>query len=164
MAIFGTLPSVQKLLSHDSRFHAVFAYLQKLQTKDSDEALRLHATDIGTCVKIELEEEGAFALEQVYMSKERHETFFESHRRYIDVQYIYEGEEIMEVAPIGSLPLNNPYTPEHDYASYTDTGVTSILRIREGELALFFPDDVHMPCLKVNESALVRKSVIKVPV
>ncbi len=118
---------------------------------------------LGVTERIELEG-GAFALEQVYQPKARPEGFFESHRKYIDVQVIVAGEELMEVEDIARLVVSEPYNPERDFIKYADTAVASVLRMRAGDAAIFFPADGHMPSLRWRGDGLVRKSVVKVPV
>ena len=44
---------------------------------------------------------GVFALEQVYETKPRAEGFFESHRKYIDVQFVFEGDQLRVNAECG---------------------------------------------------------------
>ena len=108
---------------------------------------------------------GVFAIEQVYPTKARAEGFFESHQRYIDVQVIVEGEELMEVIDIGRISPREPWDAARDLAIYQDAPHASKLHLLPNEAAIFFPSDVHMPSLRVTSApALVRKSVIKVPV
>jgi biofilm protein TabA len=40
----------------------------------------------------------------------------------------------------------------------------SVLRMRAGDVAIFFPADGHMPSLHWRDGGLVRKTVVKVPV
>lgn len=58
--------------------------------------------------------------------------------------------------PLSALFLN--LTPTRDVPE------ASLLRLRAGEAAVYFPVDAHMPCLLVDKPAIVRKTVVKVPV
>ena len=108
---------------------------------------------------------GAFAVEQVYLTRTRPEGFFESHRRYIDVQVMVGGAEVMEVADISRLTVTQDYDPERDYMKYADPGDASALRLQPGDVAVFFPSDGHMTCLQVaGRASRVHKTVVKVPV
>lgn len=125
---------------------------------------RIRAIARGDAQKIELSG-GAFAIEQVYETKVRAEGFFESHRKYIDVQVIVEGEELMEVIDVSGIAVNQPYQEERDLITYRDTTNASHLRLVAGQATVFFPVDVHMPTLRLGSSAvLVRKTVVKIPV
>jgi YhcH/YjgK/YiaL family protein len=164
MAIFGPFPTVRDQLATDARFRAAFDYVASILRANSAERRRLGGMTEGASEKHELAG-GAFAIDQVYRTRGRPDCFFESHRRYIDVQVVVEGAEVMEVADIAGLTVGQEYDPERDFIKYTDCIGASGLRLRAGDLAVFFPSDGHMPCLQPDGRAgLVRKTVVKVPV
>jgi YhcH/YjgK/YiaL family protein len=106
-----------------------------------------------------------FVSEECYRSKARADGFFESHRKFIDVQIVFEGVELMEVAELATMTTRQAYNPERDLITYEDNPDASWLRVFPGQAAVFFPTDVHMPQLAVREAGgVVRKCVIKVPV
>jgi len=80
------------------------------------------------------------------------------------VQLIVEGEELMEVDDISRLAVSEPFNPDRDFIKYRDTAVASVLKMRTGDAAVFFPEDGHMPSLQWKVAGLVRKAVVKVPV
>lgn len=163
MAIFGTLATAQAQTSSTGQFAACFAYLDELFRDNSASATRLRSISVGETQRIELAG-GAFALEQVYQSKAREKVFFESHRKYIDVQVVFEGEEWIEVMDLHHGTAQQPYDPKRDLLVYGDAS-GSRLRMRTGDAAVFFPADVHMPGLCGSSGpALIRKTVIKIPV
>jgi biofilm protein TabA len=139
-------------------------YIDDLMRNESAARARLQGIAPGAAEKIDLGS-GIFAVEQVYRTKPRAESFFESHRKYIDVQVIVEGEELMEVIDASRITVRDPYVPERDLITYLDGADASGLRLRAGEAAIFFPVDVHMPSMQLRGAAtLVRKTVVKVPV
>jgi YhcH/YjgK/YiaL family protein len=162
MALFGSIATVKAQLA-PAGFAAAFAYLEELFTPGSAAATRLMAIPAGETRRVDLAD-GAFALEQVYLSKRREDGFFESHRNYIDVQAIFTGDEAMEVVDRARAEVKQAYQPERDLVVYEDAPGVTLLRLRAGEVAVFFPADVHMPSLSPGAAGLVRKSVIKVPV
>lgn len=162
MAIFGNIEVLKKQIK-DTKFLTAFDYLTKVLDESSKENKRLNAYDLDVFEKIELDENN-FALEQTYFSKEREKCFFESHRQNIDVQFILEGEEIIEVADNHSLTIDVPYRESMDLIKYHDTKQSSQLLLRKGDVAIFFPNDAHMPCIKVNEPVNIIKTVVKVKV
>lgn len=87
-----------------------------------------------------------------------------NHKKYIDVQFILEGEEIIEVDNIQNLNINFEYDENIDLIKYNDSNFSSSIKLRKGDVAIFFPDDAHMPCIKINEPKKVIKTVIKVTV
>jgi YhcH/YjgK/YiaL family protein len=163
MAIFGPFPAVKNQIAADPRFSAALAYVTEALHAGSTAHRRIAQVATGTTGRIDLSG-GSFALEQTYVPKPRPEGFFESHRKYIDVQVIVEGEELMEVEDVGRLAISTAYNPERDLIKYADTGVASVLRMRAGDVAVFLPEDGHMPSLHWRGTGLVRKTVVKVPV
>lgn len=160
MAIFGNIETVKEQINN-SKFQKAFFYIEKLQDKTSSEYNSLKNIELDNCNKIILDE-NCFVLEQSYISKNKEDCFFESHKKYIDIQYIFEGEEIMEVENIDNLLVTTPYKEDLDFAKYAQSEDSSSLKIRENELAIFYPQDAHMPCIKINENKKVIKAVFKI--
>ncbi len=164
MAIFGPLSTVRHQLAGEARFAPAFSYAADLLDSKSAAYGRLKQMAAGGNERIELTG-GAFVMEQIYRAKPRSEVFFESHRKYIDVQVIVEGAERMEVEDISRLTVSQPYLEERDLIKYADTAAASHLAMPAGNVAIFFPVDGHMSTLQpAIGPVLVRKAVVKVPV
>lgn len=163
MALFGSLKEIKKQAPAYPGFSEAFKYLELVSQANTSEHARLmgHSTD--AFVKIPLNE-SIFALEQVYQSKERERCFFESHRQYIDIQFILNGEERIDIASIEMLSIDKNYDEEKDFIKYHDQKSLSSVLLTKGDVAIFFPEDAHMPCLKNSSETLVYKTVVKVPV
>lgn len=95
-------------------------------------------------------------------SKEFDKSAWESHRKYIDLQYVIKGEEKIGVAPIETATVIKPYSESADGANYTAEGQYYIAK--PGTFFLFFPSDVHRPNIKVDGYDVVKKLVIKIRV
>lgn len=163
MAFFGTLASAFEQLD-PQRFAAALDYLEKAADPSTPEHRQLFACPLDQVEKIVLDDEN-FVLAQAYMTRSRDQGFFESHRKYIDVQCVLEGEEIMEVEPTQRLAVTQPYNDDKDVIKYADTSRASTLLLKKGDLAVFYPEDAHMPCLTAGENPCkVVKAVIKVAV
>lgn len=163
MAIFGTIETVKAQINNPS-FEKAFLYIDKLQDKNSDECKSLSNIGLDDCNKIVLDEH-CFVLEQAYISKNKEDCFFESHKKYIDIQYMVKGNEIMDVTHIDNLEIIKNYDEKTDFIKYENKcdDISSLL-IGENELAIFYPTDAHQPCIKVDDSKLIYKAVIKIPV
>jgi biofilm protein TabA len=87
---------------------------------------------------------------------------FEAHRRFIDIQYIASGEEIMYYAELEQLTPGE-YHADKDYMDLDGAGLA--LTVRAGDFVIFFPQDAHLSsrCTGAGPRP-VRKVVIKVPV
>ena len=102
-----------------------------------------------------------YAMQQQYLTKPRQQGVWEAHRKYIDIQYILEGEELINFAWLNDLKLGE-YLEHSDHQKADGEG--SPLFLKAGEFAVFFPQDVHMPGLAVNKSVEVKKIVCKLAV
>jgi YhcH/YjgK/YiaL family protein len=101
-----------------------------------------------------------FALVQRYDTKPRALGKWEAHRRYIDIQYMADGAELMGCAPLAHMKVTEPYNTDKDIAFFAGQGRFAI--VPAGVFAIFFPHDVHMPSLAVGAPTPVQKVVIKV--
>ena len=164
MALFGSHSVVAAQLARVSSFASALAYLKNFYVKGSAEHERLAAMNEGDIVRHEIGG-GVFGIEQVYRTRFRSEAKYESHRAFIDVQAVIEGEEGIDVTDIDRLSVTEPYNAEKDLIFYAPFEFGSWLRLAAGDIAVFFPPDGHMPCLHPGrEPVLVRKVVVKVPV
>jgi YhcH/YjgK/YiaL family protein len=110
--------------------------------------------------KYEIDGENIFALISEYKTKAESEGKLEAHRKYLDVQYVIEGEELMGYAPLGDQIILEPYKEENDIVFFT--GEKSFTKVSTGMFAIFFPEDVHMPGINTGKISDVKKIVIKV--
>lgn len=163
MALFGTLATVRAQLAPSPAFALALDYVARCLQPGSPEATRIAAVPAGETVRIELGA-GIFALEQAYLSKPASEGRWEAHERHIDVQVIVSGRELMGVTGVENLVLAEDLREARDLLFFEPREDASTLRVLAGELAVFFPADGHKPSLADGDPALVRKTVVKVPV
>lgn len=102
------------------------------------------------------------AIVQDYDTKPYADGFLEIHQRYIDIQFLVSGEELIGYAPFTSQPVRTPYNAEKDIAFLQ--GASDPVRLTPGFFAVFFPQDAHMPGRTAGASVRVRKVVVKVAV
>ncbi|WP_086592361.1 YhcH/YjgK/YiaL family protein [Hymenobacter crusticola] len=96
-------------------------------------------------------------------SKEFDKTQWESHKKYIDLQYIVRGKEKMGVEALPKLTVTDPYNDTKDVAHYS--GSTGKYYVAEpGTFYLFFPENGHRPSIKVEGYDVVKKVVFKIRV
>jgi YhcH/YjgK/YiaL family protein len=90
----------------------------------------------------------------------------ESHRRFIDIQLVLAGPEIMEWAPLAGLTITEAYDATRDIAFHADPAAgTARLLVHPGQFAVFWPDDAHKPCCDPGSvSVQYRKIIFKVAV
>ncbi|TZF82547.1 DUF386 domain-containing protein [Pedobacter sp. BS3] len=87
-------------------------------------------------------------------------TGWESHRKFIDLQYIVRGKEGIIAADTAKLTVTDPYNEKKDVAHYAGDGKKYIAE--PGTFYLFFPADAHRPVIHVDGYDVVKKVVIKI--
>lgn len=115
----------------------------------------------------EIDGDNVFALVQRYRTKSPTDAFWEAHRLHIDVQCVIEGAEMMGCLPLNQSRVVRAYDSARDFTQLEPLPSKSpaFLSVRAGMFAIFFPHDVHMPGLSVDESPSdVKKIVVKVRV
>ena len=107
--------------------------------------------------------DGMYANMDEYQPKDHENTCFEAHRKYIDIQSIVFGNELIGLTGLNNMTTTEPFDESKDIEFGTATTGT-VLRAAPGRFFLFFPNDAHRPCMKDgNDDTKVRKIVVKVP-
>jgi YhcH/YjgK/YiaL family protein len=130
-------------------FPAAFAWLERFDPGMAD----------GRC---DIEADRLFALVQSYTTAPAATKRFEAHRRYIDIQVVSAGEEIIAWAPVETLAADGAFDPERDIGFHADPPASTPLLLRPGCFAILFPNDAHKPGCALLAPAPVRKIVLKV--
>ncbi|WP_167619351.1 YhcH/YjgK/YiaL family protein [Maribellus sediminis] len=133
---------------YPDRWNSVFKFL-----KETD----LRSLEIG---RIDLNE-NVYAAVSEYETKNHPDALFESHREYVDLQYVISGEELIGLTNDQSIPVSVPYSEEKDITFYSYDG-GKLMPADPTRYFIFFPDDIHRPCLKVGDQKMVRKIVLKI--
>lgn len=104
-----------------------------------------------------------FALEQKYITKSRNNCFYESHKKYIDLQLILSGSEVIEVCNKENLSFLK-YDEEKDFMFYElPEEKYSNIKLYPEDILILFPEDAHLGCKKNEVNQIITKTVIKLP-
>lgn len=97
-----------------------------------------------------------------YITKNPEDAVYESHRKYVDIQYVIAGKELIGLAgPRDIQEVTKPYDEMTDIEFMTVKNSTELQATPE-KFFIFFPEDLHRPGVKAGENTPVRKIVIKV--
>lgn len=110
--------------------------------------------------KYEIDGTDLFAIVSSYPTKPKEEVKWECHEKYIDIQYIAEGVELIGYAPLASMESVTPYNDVKDVAFLKGEG--NYVVVPQGYFAVFYPHDAHGPNLAVDQSVKVKKVVVKI--
>lgn len=112
--------------------------------------------------KYEIEGEFIFASVQTYETKT--DANYESHRKYIDIQYMINGAEKIGVTDINNCISNIPYDKEKDLEFYNINCEEEFLELSKGVFLILYPHDAHKPSISITEKSKVKKVVVKVAI
>lgn len=114
--------------------------------------------------RYEIKGNDIYAMVQSYMTDAAENKKLESHRCYIDMQYIVSGTEVMGWLHTNGLKIMTPYSEENDVIFYHNSKYMSQLVLTEGMFAVFYPDDAHRPGCFLDKPEPARKIVVKVKI
>lgn len=98
-----------------------------------------------------------------FISKQENVCLFEAHKRYIDLHYIVNGEEIISTANTSSLIQTTSYELEKDIAFYDGISDGKYL-LKPGSFMVCWPNDAHKVGMMNNKPSEVQKIVFKIKV
>jgi len=134
--------------AHPDRWQTAFKFLSELDVNN----LPMGRTDLSEDVYVNVSE---------YATKEPTQCSSESHKQYIDVQYIVKGQEFMGITRATDLAVIKDYDAIADYMLY-DFHPTQFRLANPDVYFIFFPSDIHCPCVQVNPMENVTKVVLKI--
>lgn len=143
-------------LSDSSRYYGFSPEL-----KEALRWIEAHFHDAFVPGSVEVGESGIFVNSQEPAMLPREKVCLEAHKKYIDIHVPLKGEEIMGWAPVEGLHnVIKSYDAEADFELFGDAA-HSIVHVRVGEIAVFFPEDAHAPNIGIGNH---KKFCVKVPV
>jgi len=111
--------------------------------------------------RYDIDGDNLYATISDYMSKDPDSAYFEAHRKYIDIQYVINGKELIGIAPLKKAErVITPYDTGKDIEFMTVRDA-KYFKATPDVFFVFFPDDAHKPGLKDGTSSPVKKLVIK---
>jgi YhcH/YjgK/YiaL family protein len=119
--------------------------------------------DVG---KYPIDGDHVFALVQSYNTRALADCKPETHKNFLDVQYVVKGMEYMGWCALGpAIEVAEDYDADKDVAFYKELIPESNILLSAGVFAILYPNDVHRPGGNVEEkSSSVIKVVVKIAV
>ena len=109
----------------------------------------------------ELRGDDIFYMVQRYVT-DPDKTISEAHKKYIDIQFMVDGEEIIGVAPISCEKTETEAKPQNDVWFYECK--TEPLTLIKNSFMVLYPNDLHCPGVAVDGAKACHKVVVKVKV
>lgn len=125
----------------------------------------IKSTDLNSLVdcRSEIDGDNIYVIKSSYKTKRREDAYPEAHKKYIDVQYVISGTEVIGYTPYNSQKVYKEYDEENDYELYD--AECSYVTFSDDMFAIFFPEDLHKPGIMSGDLPTeVNKVVVKVRV
>ena len=148
--VLDTMENKERYYALHKNFKEAFEFLEKSLVSKPE---------IG---KVELEGDELFAVVQGYETAPSKDNFWEAHRKYIDIQFIMDGKEIIEWTNIDNCDKDSEYVEEKDFLDCKDVKDSTECKMGKGYFMILWPEDLHMPKCAWNEKTSVGKIVMKV--
>ncbi|VBB07679.1 Hypothetical protein LUCI_2944 [Lucifera butyrica] len=105
-----------------------------------------------------------YALVSEYETEPKSKRRPEAHQRYLDIQCICSGEEMIGSGPLEAAgEIVEKYIKQRDIVYYKNMAAETEINFNPGMFAVYFPWDVHRPnCCIDGKSGKVRKVVVKI--
>ena len=104
-----------------------------------------------------------YAFISSYKTKTEAEGKFEAHKKYIDIQCILSGTEIIGFEAPEEVELIEDYKDGGDICFYSLNKNYDKIVLTKGEFAIIMTDELHAPCLSLNDEPTdVKKVVVKI--
>ncbi|MBI5327780.1 MAG: YhcH/YjgK/YiaL family protein [Deltaproteobacteria bacterium] len=113
--------------------------------------------------RVDIDGQQVFALVQRYETVMTDALKFEYHKKYIDIQYIVSGREVIGWVPVERMTITEVYDMEKDICfGIAPKKEITMVHLQAGQLAVFYTEDGHVPKLAAGAPSSVFKIVIKV--
>ena len=145
--IIDTLDNLGKYVGLNPLFADVMEFLKQNDLSTMDEG------------KHPIKGADLFVNIQMAKGRSREAAVLESHVRMIDIQLPLDADETFGYSPVCDLP-DLEYNPEKDMTKYGDTPSQTYVTVKPGQMAIFFPQDGHAPC--ISEKEVIKKAIFKV--
>ncbi len=131
------------------KFHIALSYLKKNKFENLKNG------------RYEIDGEKIYASVMRYQTKPIENGKWESHKKYIDVQFVAEGKEQIGYSNINGMTVIEKYNEDKDIQFLDGRG--DFITAEKNTFVILFPQDVHMPgILADNQQNEVIKVVVKV--
>ena len=110
--------------------------------------------------RVELQGDQVYCTRFTYETIPQEESFFEAHRRYLDIHIMVEGEERVDMNRPEDLKLTDAQEGNDFYAYQGESWHSTVLK--PGEFLVVFPGDAHRIKVQVDGPKTVSKAVFKV--
>ena len=146
-------------ISDKDNYRGISPLLDRALDYLNEDFLKTVGTD-----SVHMDENRLYATLNLFDTLPEEETFFESHRRYLDIHVPLTGVERMDIAHPADLALNLGKSNEAGdfYAYEGDAREKQSIILKPGTFLVAFPEDAHRVKIQAGEKSAVTKVVFKI--
>lgn len=148
--IIDSIKNASKYYDVHPSFREAFDALAKIVNDTPDERITVDGDNI-------------FINLSTYTNKNVSECLFESHKKYIDIQYVITGAELIDVCRTNTLKATDDRLDTDDIAFYENSDIFSTAYLTDGIFVVLFPGEAHRPCVAPDGKGIkTKKAVAKI--
>lgn len=136
----------------NNRVEDAIKYLRKLDVSTDDFGKQVEVSD------------NFFYSVQQYTTKSVDQCVLESHRRYIDIQLMVSGTEVMSIADVSRLAVKDEYDADKDVTHWNIPDRMARTVLKAGDYIVLYPENAHCGAVSLDEDELVVKIVGKIKI
>lgn len=99
---------------------------------------------------------------QNYESKDPQIARHEAHKKYVDIQYVVDGMERIDITSAANMEVEEAYNDERDVVFFKEPTQAATVVLTAGGYVVLYPEDSHKPGIRVDEPVQMKKIVGKV--
>jgi YhcH/YjgK/YiaL family protein len=111
--------------------------------------------------KYTIDGENIFASVSEYETRLPANGKWEAHKKYLDIQIVLSGKELIGIAPVKESTVVVPYDETKD-VMFVETSAGKDYQAQPGTFFIFFPTEAHRPNMMDGQQEKVKKIVFKV--
>lgn len=110
----------------------------------------------------EIENKDLFVNIVEYETTTEDNRFWEAHKNYLDLHFIINGEEIINVNFIDNME-QKPFVEQDDFLPLEGDKKTSVV-LQKDDFLICYPNDAHMTAIQVENPTNIKKAIFKVKI
>ena len=142
---------LESLKNIHPRFGEAFEFIKKIVNENAPDG------------DYEIDGRNIYAFVSSYETKTDSEVNFEAHRKYIDIQCVISGNEVIGFENADEVSLIQHYKDGNAICLYGLNNNYDKIVLNKGEFVIIMTDELHAPCLSIdNKTENVLKVVGKI--
>lgn len=146
------------LITPHHKYDEILAHIEEYKKFLQD--LNITESDIGK--KVIVNDRFSYSVQSYQLATTKE--LLESHRKNVDIQLIISGKEVMHIADVSRLSLQQEYDADKDIMIWNMPAYTAEISIQAGDCIVLYPENAHCVSRNGNRNQQVLKLVGKLKI